>query len=108
MIIDVKVIEPSCKLYCEVVPGRNIPWSNEIVNVAASIGEKSKRSHYAKVSIIKDIPGRLNMDNFVPFVIESSGRLGPKALELLTLIFGIETYKESKLIKDISLICARF
>jgi hypothetical protein len=48
------------------------------------------------------------MDNFVPFVIESSGRLGPKALEFLTLICGTDTYKKSKFIKDISLICARY
>ena len=51
--------------------------------------------------IIYDVPG-------TPFVIESSKRLGPKALEFLTLICGTETYKRSSFIKDISLICARF
>jgi hypothetical protein len=69
----------------------------------ASIGEKFKLRHYGRVRIINDVPGHLNLNNFVPFVIESSGRLGPKALEFITLICGTETYKRSRFIKDISL-----
>jgi hypothetical protein len=107
-IIDLMVIEPSGDHYCQDKPGRNIPRSCEVVNAAASIGEKLKFSHYGKVRIINDVPGLINLNNFVPFVIESSGRLGPKALEFLTLICGTQTYKRSKFIKDISLICARF
>jgi hypothetical protein len=107
-IIDLMVVEPSCDHYCEDKPGRIVPRSCEVVNAAASIGEKYKISHYGKVRIINNLPGRLNLNNFVPFVIESSGRLGPKSLELLTLICGTETYKRSRFIKDISLICARF
>jgi hypothetical protein len=106
--IDLMIVEPSCDHYCENKPGRNIPRSCEVVNAAAVIGEKFKTNHYGKVRIINGVPGRINLNNFVPFVIESSGRLGPKALEFLTLICGTETYKRSKFIKDISLICARF
>jgi hypothetical protein len=108
IIVDVLLVEPSAKTCCEVISRRNSPRSSEFVNIAASLGEKSKRSHYAKVSIINDIPGQLNMDNFVPFVIESSGRLGPKAVEFIALICGTDTYKKSRFIKDISLICARY
>jgi hypothetical protein len=83
------------RYYCQDQPGRNVPRSCEVVN-AAAIGRKFKIHHYGKVRIINGVPGRLNLDNFVPFVIESSGRLGPKALEFLTLICGTETYKRSK------------
>jgi hypothetical protein len=107
-IVDLMVVEPSCEHYCQDKPGRNVPRSCEVVNAAAVIGQKFKINHYGKVRIINGVPGRLNLDNFVPFVIESSGRLGPKALEFLTLICGTETYKRSRFIKDISLICARF
>jgi hypothetical protein len=99
-ITDLMVVESSCDHYCQDKPGRIIPRSCEVVNAAASIGEKYKICHYGKVRIINDLPGRL--------VIESSGRLGPKALEYLTLICGTETYKRSRFIKDISLLCARF
>jgi hypothetical protein len=107
-IIDLMVVEPSSDHYCQDKPGRNVPRSCEIVNAAAYIGEKFKLRHYGRVRIIIDMPGQLHLNNFVPFVVESSGRLGPKALEFLTLICGIETYKRSRFIKDISLICARF
>ena len=106
-IIDLMVIEPSGDHYCQDKPGRNIPRSCEVGNAAASIGENFNFSH-GKVRTINDVPGLINLNNFVPFVIESSGRLGPKALEFLTLICGTQTYKRSKFIKDISLICARF
>jgi hypothetical protein len=104
-IIDLMVVEPSSDHYCQDKPGRNVPRSCEVVNAAASIGEKFKLRHYGRVRIINDVPGQLNLNNFVPFVIE---RLRPKALEYLTLICGTETHKRSRFIKDISLICARF
>jgi len=107
-VIDLMVVEPFRYHYCQDKAGRIIPRSCETVNVAASIGDKFEISHYGKVRIINDVPGRLNFNNFVPFVIELSGRLEPKALEFLTLICGTETYKRSKFIKDISLICACF
>jgi hypothetical protein len=112
--VDLMVVEPyycqdkPCEHYCQDKPGRNVPRSCEVVNAAAAIGQKFKINHYSKVRIINGVPGRLNLDNFVPFVIESSGRLGPKALEFLTLICGTETYKRSKFMKDVSLICANF
>jgi hypothetical protein len=74
-VIDLMVVEPFGNYYCQDKPGRNIPRSCETVNVAASIGEKSKIIHYGKVRIINDVPGRFNLNNFVPLVIESSGRL---------------------------------
>jgi hypothetical protein len=107
-VIDLMVVEPSSYHYCQDKPGRNIPRSCEVVHVAASIGEKFEISHYGKVRIINDVPGRLNLNLYVPFVIELSGRLEQKALEFQILICGTETYKRSKFIKDISLICARF
>jgi hypothetical protein len=107
-IIDLMVVEPSSDHYCEDKPGRNVPRSCEVVNAAASIGEKFKLRHYGRVRIINDVPGQVNLYNFVPFVIELSGRLGPKTLEFLTLICETETYKRSRFIKDISLLCARF
>ena len=95
-IIDVMVVKPSCDHYCQDKPGWIVPRSCEVVNAAASIGEKYKISHYGKLRIINDLPGRLNFNNFVPFIIESSGRLGPKALEFL--ICGTKTYKRSRFI----------
>jgi hypothetical protein len=44
----------------------------------------------------------------LPFVIDSTGRLGAKALEFLFTICGTETYRRCKFINDEFLICARF
>ena len=42
----------------------------------------------------------------IPFVVETSGRLGPSAFGLLQRICGTRTYLRSRFISNISMICA--
>ena len=42
----------------------------------------------------------------IPFVLETSGRLGPSALGFIQRISGAHTYLRSQLLKEITFICA--
>ena len=64
--------------------------------------ETSKRNHYGTV---KD-PLPLPPASVIPFVLETSGRLGPSALGFIQRISGAHTYLKSQLLPEITFICA--
>ena len=68
--IDVSVVDPGCHHYIERYR------SNEVPDAAAKAMETTKRNHY---SAVKD-PLPLPPASIIPFVLETSGRLGPSAL----------------------------
>ena len=68
--IDVSVVDPGCHHYIERYR------SNEVPDAAAKAMETAKRNHY---SAVKD-PRPLPPASIIPFVLETSGRLGPSAL----------------------------
>jgi hypothetical protein len=74
----------------------------EVTNGAAIQAEKLKRQHYA--TAYPPIQPRL----VIPFAIEATGRLGPSALAFLIKICGTQTFRRSKFLKYVSMICARF
>ena len=65
--IDVSVVDPGCHHYIERYR------SNEVPDAAAKAMETTKRNHY---SAVKD-PLALPPASIIPFVLETSGRLGP-------------------------------
>ena len=79
--IDVSVVDPGCHHYIE--------WyrSNEVLDATAKAMETTKRNHY---SAVKD-PLPFPPVSIIPFVLETSGRLGPSALGFIQRISGAHT-----------------
>lgn len=73
--IDVSIVSPSCNKYL-------VHGSDEQALVAASAMESVKRAKYEPA---RNALGRLE-ESVVPFVIESSGRLGKSALNFIDLV----------------------
>ena len=94
--IDVAVVDPGCQHYIQRYR------SNEVPDAAAKAMETSKRNHY---STVKD-PLPLPPASVIPFVLETSGRLGPAALSFIQRISGTHTYLKSQFLKEINFICA--
>ena len=94
--IDVAVVDPGCQHYIQRYR------SNEVPDAAAKAMETSKRNHY---STVKD-PLPLPPASVIPFVLETSGRLGPAALGFIQRVSGTHTYLKSQLSKEINFICA--
>ena len=72
-IIDVSVVEPSCRQYLELES-----WKRE--NVATERREHTKRLHYQRCRVLQADAGGV----LVPFIMESTGRLGASALEFVS------------------------
>ena len=94
--IDVLVVDPGCHHYIEQYR------SNEVPDAAAKAMETTKRNHY---SAVKD-PLPFPTASIIPFVLETSERLGPSALGLIQWISGAHTYLRSEFFKEINFICA--
>ena len=94
--IDVSVVDPGCHHYIERYR------SNEVPDAAAKAMETTKRNDY---STVKD-PLPLPPASIIPFVLETSGRLGPSALGFIQRISGAHTYLRSQFFKEINFICA--
>ena len=94
--IDVSVVDPGCHHYIQQY------LSNEVPDAAAKAMKTSKRSYYSPV---KD-PLLLPPASVIPFVLETSERLGPSALGFVQRISGAHTYLKSQLLTEITFICA--
>ena len=57
---------------------------------------------------VNGIADRIPAESVIPFVIESTGRLGPAAFSFLNKICGTQTFKRSRFISEIALLCARY
>jgi hypothetical protein len=74
-VIDVAICDPSAACYRDYGSIRED-------GAAAKQKERQKEAKYA------DIPDLLNTDAFVPFVVEATGRIGPKAFAFLEQLMG--------------------
>jgi hypothetical protein len=74
----------------------------EVTNGAAIQAEKLKRQHHATAY------PPIHPRRVIPFAIEAAGRLGPSILAFLFKICGTQTFRCSKFLKYVSMICARF
>jgi hypothetical protein len=102
-IIDVSIVTPEAQKYI------NHPYLSHVhQDAAAKAGEARKRVHYSKVNQVNGEPGSLPENSIIPFVMESTGRLGPAAFSFLNKICGVQTYKRSSFLKDCALLCARY
>jgi hypothetical protein len=73
-IIDVSITNPSCRTTLE-------HGSDRTSDVGARLRETSKRASYARIPSLRLAP--YTNHQFVPFIVEATGRLGPSALEFL-------------------------
>jgi hypothetical protein len=73
-IIDVCITNPSCRTTL-------VHGSDRTQDVGAGLRETSKRASYARIPSLHQDP--YIGHEFVPFVVEATGRLGPSALEFL-------------------------
>ena len=94
--IGVSVVDPGCHHYIERYR------SNEVPDAAAKAMETTKRNHYSAVNDPLPLPPA----SIIPFVLETSGRLGPSALGFIQRVSGAHTYLRSQFFKEINFICA--
>lgn len=99
LVVDVHVVNAEAKEYLK-YPN----CSYEKQDAAALAGEARKRRYYGKVTV----PHRIPTATVIPFVVESTGRLGPSAFSFLNMLCGTQTYRRSKFLTELSLICARY
>ena len=101
--IDVTISNPAAKAYCR--PTNRSQSSALIMNSTNVFREEEKKKKYSDT-----IPNIVATNMFVPFAVEATGRLGPRALDYLFELFPKDTRGFSKavpLIKQISTIVSR-
>lgn len=102
-VIDVSIVTPEAQSFIQ------YPYLSHIrQDAAAECGEKRKLLYYSKVNEVNGIADRIPAESVIPFVIESTGRLGPAAFSFLNKICGTQTFKRSRFISEIALLCARY
>jgi hypothetical protein len=97
--IDVSTVDPGSR---KAMAGA--PSSASTCDAAAKAREASKRVHYNGVAT----PARLSAESVIPFVIETTGRLGPTALSFLFSICGTHTLLRSQFLNSVVLLLNRF
>jgi hypothetical protein len=97
--IDIACVDPGAQTY--LAPPS---LSASTRDGAAAKMERQKYAHYAKVVLPAPVPA----NSVLPFVIEASGRLGPKALGFLAKVCGTQTYLRSKFLNECAMVCARY
>jgi hypothetical protein len=99
LLIDVAVVSPGGSVYLQ------YPTLSSINQDGASKHkEQSKRSHYGRIAA----PHTPAPNSVIPFVLESSGRLGPTALGFLFRILPTQTFLRTSFLNDVALICQRY
>jgi hypothetical protein len=102
-VIDLSIVTPEANTFL------NHPYLSFLKQDAAAIcAEGRKRLYYSKVNEVNGVADRIPAESLIPFVIESTGRLGPAAFSFLNKICGTQTYKRSRFISEIALVCARY
>jgi hypothetical protein len=102
VIVEISVIVPEAATYLS----RGDIYMTQ--GAASEYNEKRKRVKYRKVNRINGESATIPEDSVVPFIVESSGRLGPAAFSFVNRVFETQTYRRSLLISEIALVCARF
>ena len=97
--IDVSTVDPGCR---KAMSGA--PSSVTTCDAAAKTREARKRVHYNGVAT----PARLSAESVIPFVIETTGRLGPAALSFLFSVCGTHTLLRSQFLNSVVLLLNRF
>jgi hypothetical protein len=100
-VIDVMVIDMGATKYLRGAAATNPAVTQD---AAAVEGEKKKRRHYGGVVH----PARIPNAEVIPFVIEATGRLGPKALSFLREITAGHTALRTAFNRQVSRICALY
>jgi hypothetical protein len=95
-VIDVSTIDP-----CGQTPLGLVPSSADCQDAAARSRERTKRHHYRKVVTPSPIPE----GSVVPFVIETSGRLGPSAMSFLLAVCPTQTLTRSRFLNAVVMTC---
>jgi hypothetical protein len=96
LLIDVAVVGPAYLQY---------PTLSSINQDGASKHkEQSKRWHYGRIAA----PHTPVPNSVIPFVLESSGRLGPTALGFLFRILPTQTFLRTSFLNEVALICQRY
>jgi hypothetical protein len=99
IIIDVSIVSPSSNLYISPVAASSATHQD----AASKAQETAKRAHYATLAP----PHTPHPSTVIPFVLESSGRLGPAALAFILKILPSQTFIRSRFLKEAALICSR-
>jgi hypothetical protein len=99
LVIDAQVVNPAAVEYMKFATLLHV-----IRDAAALYGEKRKRKTYRLVNDPVPIPA----ETVIPFVLESSGRLGPSVLSFVNQLFGTQTHRKFLFINDCAMLCARF
>jgi len=103
VIIDVQIVTPESQTFIA------FPHNSHVrQGAAAEYGERRKRNHYGKVNEVNGERNNIPAESMIPFIIESSGRLGTTAFSFLNRVCRTQTYKRSKFISAVALICARY
>ena len=97
-VIDVSVINPGCKTMAAPRAGPPTIGTDE----PARARERSKMALYKR-----QLP-EMSENDIIPFVVETTGRLGPKALDFINNVTGDNTRAKSQCLRDISVTVARF
>jgi hypothetical protein len=77
-------------------------------DAAALVYEHRKRNYYGRVSHFEGVPATIAATDVVPFIVETTGRLGPSALLFLHSVCGTQTKKRSDFISACGLLCSRY
>lgn len=97
--IDVSSADPGCRKAMAAVPS-----SVTQGDAAAKAREATKKAHYSKVTT----PARLPAGSVIPFVIETTGRLGPAAISFIFSICGTHTLLRSRFLDAVVMLCNRY
>ena len=98
-VIDVSTTDPCCRVSLDLNPS-----SADSVGAAAKERERTKRNHYRKVVTPLPIPD----GNVVPFVIETTGRLGPGAMSFLLTVCPTQTFIRSRFLNAVVMIVSKY
>lgn len=99
IVIDVSIVGPEAKIYMK------YPTLSHIKQDGAAMAmELKKKRYYRKVTH----PNRIPEASVIPFVLESTGRLGPAAFSFLNRICATQTCRRSAFLSECGLLCARY
>ena len=98
-VIDIKVVDMGAQWYRRGGQATNPAWTRD---AAAVQGERNKMLVYNAVVHPAPLPPAYT----VPFVVEATGRFGPRALSFLRDLTGARTTLRSRFIGHVSRICA--
>lgn len=97
-VIDVSTVDPGNASSLGLLPSSA---SNQ--DAAALQRERIKHRHYRRVAT----PAALNPASVIPFVIETSGRLGPQAIAFLSTVCSSQKFLRSRFLNNVVMCIAK-